>query len=54
MAFIHAPYRGDGPMQPDLIAGRLGFAGGAAFADRLRKDSAAEAATLKRLKLAAG
>ena len=25
--FIHAPYRGDGPMQPDLIAGRLGFAG---------------------------
>ena len=143
--FIHAPYRGDGPMQPDLIAGRLGFAGvlpssflgqvksgnlrllamlperrhpafpevptltesgipvvqlsfggvlvpakmpspivatleaacekavaspamqawatgasqvlayanGAAFADRLRKDSAAKAATLKRLKLAA-
>ena len=25
--FIHAPYRGDGPMQPDLISGRLGFAG---------------------------
>jgi len=27
VSFIHAPYRGDGPMQPDLIAGRLGFAG---------------------------
>lgn len=27
VTFIHAPYRGDGPMQPDLIAGRLGFAG---------------------------
>ena len=25
--FIHAPYRGDGPMQPDLLSGRLGFAG---------------------------
>lgn len=25
--FNHAPYRGDGPMQPDLLSGRLGFAG---------------------------
>jgi len=31
----------------------LAYASGAAFAERLRKDSAAKAATLKRLKLAA-